>query len=229
MKLFLKSHWAKFLSILLLIFIIPYVIIIFSNTSNTLHKSEDISVEEYFQKINLNPHLKTDSKKVAIIFGAGVLPNGVSDIFADRLRIGAQLWQAGHIEKILVSGDNRKVDYNEPEKGRIFLLSLGVDGEDIVLDYAGRRTYDTCWRAKNIFGVNDAYLVTQEFHLPRAVFTCSQLGISSFGISASLQSYQGKLYNIFRESLAQKKAFYEVLFFPHQASITGNKEPIFLN
>ena len=91
---------------------------------------------------------------------------------------------AGKVEKLLLSGDNRTLDYNEPGAMRAYAISLGVPAEDIVLDYAGRRTYDTCFRAKAIFGVDQVLLVTQMFHLPRALYTCRALGIEAEGIPA---------------------------------------------
>ncbi len=94
----------------------------------------------------------------------------------DRVQTAANLYFAGKVEKLLMSGDNRFVDYNEPAVMRKVALSLGVPEEAIVLDYAGRRTYDTCYRAKAIFGVTEAILVTQAFHLPRAIYLCNRLG-----------------------------------------------------
>ena len=96
----------------------------------------------------------------------------------------AQLYFSGKVEKLLMSGDNRFVDYNEPEAMRQYARSLGVPEEAIVLDYAGRRTYDTCYRARDIFGVQSAILVTQNFHLPRALFTCNALGIRATGVES---------------------------------------------
>ena len=110
------------------------------------------------------------SKPVAIIFGAGLNRNGQPTvILKDRVETGAQLYHAGKVQKLLMSGDNRFKNYNEPEAMRQYALTLGVPDSAIVLDYAGRRTYDTCYRARAIFGLDSALLVTQAFHLPRAL------------------------------------------------------------
>lgn len=206
MKFFFTHHWGKILlGCGILLFFLPNIYILsFSGKKNFLSQ-----------------------ETVAIVFGAGVSDAGVSDVFADRLLGGKILLEQGKVEKILISGDNRKKNYNEPEQGKRFLVSLGVPAEKIFLDYAGRRTYDTCWRAKNIFGIDDAILVTQEFHLPRALFTCDAMGISVLGFSASFQLYADAGKNILREFLAQQKSWYEVKFFFHEAEIGGEKENIF--
>ena len=89
-----------------------------------------------------------------------------------------------------MSGDNSYLDYNEPGAMREYALSLGVPETAIVLDYAGRRTYDTCYRARAIFGVQEAILVTQSFHLSRALYTCNALGIQAVGVASDHQAYR---------------------------------------
>ena len=109
----------------------------------------------------------------AIVFGAGLWRDGSpSPVLQDRVATAADLYFSGKVKKILMSGDNRFIYYNEPGAMKKFALSLGVPEEDIVLDYAGRRTYDTCYRARAIFGLKEAILVTQSFHLPRALILC---------------------------------------------------------
>ncbi len=161
---------------------------------------------------------------VAIVFGAAAWNSGPSDIFAERLTVAQKLYEAGDITKILISGDNGKSQYNEPETGKKYLIKKGVKPEDIVLDYAGFRTYDTCARASKIWDIKNAYLVTQEFHLSRAIFTCEQFGISSIGVSASNTTYRNHWKNLLRETLAQQKAFYEIFFFRHDPKFLGEKE-----
>lgn len=170
------------------------------------------------------------TSRVAIVFGAGLSRDGSpSPVLRDRVATAASLYFSGKIEKILMSGDNRFIYYNEPEAMRQYALELGVSDEDIVLDYAGRRTYDTCYRAKYIFDVGEATLVTQSYHLPRALFTCNQLGVSSAGVSADLRSYSRRSYlfwNI-RELPATLSAFWEVLVIKPYP-VLGDREPIFV-
>jgi vancomycin permeability regulator SanA len=111
---------------------------------------------------------------------------------------------------------------------RDYALSLGVPEQSIVLDYAGRRTYDTCYRARDIFGIKQAILVTQSFHLPRALYICNQLGIQANGVASDLRSYNRRsltFWNI-REIPATLVAFWEVHVTRPQP-ILGNPEPIF--
>jgi vancomycin permeability regulator SanA len=125
-------------------------------------------------------------ERVAIVFGAGLRYDGTpTAVLRDRVQTAVQLYQQGKVKKLLMSGDNRFVDYNEPEAMRQYALELGVPDKDIVSDYAGRRTYDTCYRAKSIFQVDSAILVTQGFHLPRALFLCNSLGVKSTGVEAN--------------------------------------------
>jgi SanA protein len=168
-------------------------------------------------------------EKVAIVLGAGLTRSGnPTPILVDRVTTAAQLYFAGKVEKILLSGDNSYVNYNEPGAMQKYAISLGVPKEVLVLDYAGRRTYDTCYRAKFIFQVDEALLVTQNFHLPRALLTCNALGIKATGISADLRKYlQSSLipWQI-RETLANFAAILEVTIF-HPKPILGPVEPIF--
>ena len=112
------------------------------------------------------------TRPVALVFGAGYWEDGaLSDILRDRLDAAIELYRAGKVEKLLFSGDNRVIEYNEPGRMREYALSQGVLGEAIVLDFAGRRTYDTCYRAREIFQVSEVILVTQRYHLFRALLT----------------------------------------------------------
>lgn len=131
------------------------------------------------------------SAPVAIVFGAGLYRDGTPmPVLADRVRTGVELYKAGAVRKLLLSGDNRFKDYNEPEAMRALAVELGVPEGDLILDYAGRSTYDTCYRARYIFAVRKAVLVSQAFHLPRAVYLCEQIGIDSTGVTADLQPYR---------------------------------------
>jgi SanA protein len=124
-------------------------------------------------------------RPVAIIFGAQVFPNGrLSAMLADRVAMGAELYKAGKVKALLMTGDNSEITYNEPEAMRRYALQLGVPDEAITLDYAGFRTYDSCYRARDIFKVTRAILVTQDFHLDRALLVCNGLGVDAVGVAA---------------------------------------------
>lgn len=151
--------------------------------------------------------------EVAIIFGAGIKDDGTpSDALKDRLKTAAELYDAGLVDTIIVSGDNRLENYDEPTAMYEYLMNTErIPAGDIVLDYAGRRTYDTCARASEVFDVDTAILVSQGFHLPRAIFTCTALGIDSAGYSATDEyGYVfGEYYKI-REVAAIYKAVFDI-------------------
>ncbi len=129
-------------------------------------------------------------ERVAIVFGARIYADGrLSPMLRDRVETAARLYQEGKVQIILFSGDNRFAEYDEPGRMMEYASSRGVPAEAMQPDYAGRRTYDSCYRAREIFGLQSAILVTQRFHLPRALFTCNQLGLSAVGVAADLQPY----------------------------------------
>jgi SanA protein len=128
--------------------------------------------------------------QVAIVFGARVYGSGrLSAMLRDRVDAAIALYRAGKVEKLLFSGDNRALDYNEPGAMMAYAIEQGVPIEDIQPDYGGRRTYDTCYRANRIFQVREAILVTQEFHLPRALLLCDNLGVAVAGVRADQRTY----------------------------------------
>lgn len=153
---------------------------------------------------------------VAIVFGAGLKRDGTpSDVLRDRLTVAAELLALGKVKRILVSGDNRFRDYNEPQAMHDALVEdFGVHPGAIAVDYAGRRTYDTCARARSVWAVEDAILVSQAFHLPRAIWTCERLGIRSFGVSSSLQPYLKQTSFTLREIPAILRAWWDVYAVP---------------
>jgi SanA protein len=167
--------------------------------------------------------------KAAIVFGAGLQRDGTpSPVLKDRVAIAARLYFAGKVQRILMSGDNRFVEYNEPAAMQAYALQLGVPNEVIVMDFAGRRTYDTCYRALHIFGLKDAILVTQRYHLPRALFTCNGIGLQAVGIEADLRDYHISAQRFWklREIPATLVAVWQV-WISHPLPVLGDPEPIF--
>jgi len=168
------------------------------------------------------------AERVAIVFGAGLRKDGTpTAILRDRVETAAQLYQQGKVNKLLMSGDNRFVEYNEPEAMRQYALDLGIPDKDIVLDYAGRRTYDTCYRAAAIFQVDSAILVTQSFHLPRALFLCNWFGVESTGVEANNTYFRkiSRLYWNTRELFATTQSVWDV-YVSKPLPVLGDPEPI---
>jgi SanA protein len=167
--------------------------------------------------------------RVAIVFGAGLTRAGQPTlILKDRVRTAARLYLSGKVERLLMSGDDQGLDHDEPGAMRDYAVSLGVPSDAIVLDSSGDRTYDTCYRAKAIFGLDSALLVTQQFHLPRALFLCNMLGIRAVGVDAHNYRYWPPLMLIWniREQLATVGAFWDV-YVEKPLPVLGKPEPIF--
>jgi SanA protein len=166
----------------------------------------------------------TPSQPAAIVFGAGYWPSGrLSDALADRMDTAIELYRSGQVNKLLLTGDNRFENYNEPGRMMEYALAQGVPREDLVLDYAGRRTYDSCYRAKAIFGLERAVLVTQAFHLPRAIYTCDRLGLDVVGTVADRHEYVYSDWYRLRELFALARAWLDVSLL-HPLPVLG--EPI---
>lgn len=182
----------------------------------------------WFSSSRLYPPENVPPQRVAIVFGAGLWRDGTpSAVLRDRITTAAKLYFTGKAEKLLMSGDN-SFGYNEPAAMRDYALSLGIPAQDIVLDYAGRRTYDTCLRARDIFQIESAILVTQAFHLPRALYVCNQLGMVAVGVPADIREYRrfARIYWNLRETVATLVALWEVHVSPPQVAL-GPPQPIF--
>ncbi len=156
--------------------------------------------------------LNNTNKQAALVLGARVWANGkMSDIFRDRVETGLRLYNQNKVQKILISGDHGRKDYDEVNAAKLYLLERGVLAEDIFLDHAGFDTYDSLYRAKNIFKVTSLIVVTQNFHLPRALYIAKKIKIDACGVSADLHNYIGEKKRNRREVLANIKAWLDIL------------------
>lgn len=152
-----------------------------------------------------------DSRPLAMVLGAGVYPSGrLTPVLADRMRTAIGLYQAGKVQKLLLSGDNSVVEYNEPARMGDFARDQGLPESALAYDYAGRRTYDSCWRARHIFGQTQVVVVTQAFHLPRALYLCQQLGLDAVGVAADRRFYTAAPFWAGREVLARIGAWIDI-------------------
>lgn len=163
---------------------------------------------------------------VGIVFGAGA-PNGqASPMLIGRLALGADLYRRGTVQVLLVTGDNSRSHYNEPVVMRDYLVGMGVPRDRIVLDYAGFDTWDSCVRAKKIFGVDRAILITQRFHLPRALTLCRAVGIDARGVGDDSRPYApiSTVVSYVRELPAALKAVFDLVVRPGPRFL-GPREP----
>jgi vancomycin permeability regulator SanA len=163
---------------------------------------------------------------VGIVFGAGAPQGRPSPMLVGRLELAAALYRAGKVQVLLVTGDNSRSHYNEPLVMRDYLTGRGVPRDRIVLDYAGFDTWDSCVRAKKIFGVDRAILVTQRFHLPRALTLCRGVGIDAVGVGDDSRPYApiATMISYVRELPAGLKAAVYLLVRP-DPHFLGHREP----
>ncbi len=159
---------------------------------------------------------------VGIVFGAGI-DNAVVN---DRVQTGVALYKAGKVRKLLMTGDNGRVDYDEPDAMKADAVASGVPAQDVVCDYAGFRTYDSLYRARDIFGVHQAVLVTQRYHLPRALFIAHGLGLNAVGADAALRPYIGQRWFDLREVAAVETAWWDVRVWHRRPKFLGPREPL---
>jgi SanA protein len=156
--------------------------------------------------------LTKKDRPTAIVLGAKVYANGgLSGMTKDRADTAIELYRQQSVTKILISGDHGQKTYDEVNTIKDYLLKQGIPARDIFLDHAGFDTYDSLYRARDIFQVKDAIIVTQDFHLPRAVFIANSLGMDTLGAKADRQDYGHMERVIIREKIAVLKAWADVL------------------
>ncbi len=199
----------------------------------TLFFGVNFLIQKYFRIQSYSPFIfseveKTPNLSVALVFGAGVKANGkLSDALTDRVLTGIELYKAGKAKKLLMSGDNSTKNYDEVTAMKNFAVEKGVPEGDVVLDYAGFDTYDSCYRAREIFDLHSGIiLVSQAFHLPRALYICNSLGVQSVGVSADKRVYATNLWGL-REFAAQIKAIVDVEILHSNPKFLGPKVKIF--
>ncbi|MEU9801793.1 ElyC/SanA/YdcF family protein [Streptomyces sp. NPDC051000] len=173
------------------------------------------------------PRLRTTADapaaEVAVVFGAGLWNGRPTPYLAYRLDAAAELYRAGKVKVVLVTGDNSRTGYDEPNAMRTYLTGHGVPGDRIVSDYAGFDTWDSCVRAKEIFGVHRAVLISQGFHIRRAVALCQAAGVDSYGVGVDDVHDSTWYYGSTREVFAAGKAALDAALKP-QPRFLGPKE-----
>ncbi len=162
---------------------------------------------------------------IAIVFGAGVWEDGTpTPMLADRVQAAVDLYKIGRVQKILMTGDNSRPDYDEVQAMSFYAQERGVPVTDILLDRAGLSTYDSCYRAQTLLGIQQAVLITQRYHLPRAVYTSRKMGIKAVGLGTpdwGIFRTDSMSYYTFREFLAVVKALWQVQVTRPQPTVIG--------
>jgi len=169
--------------------------------------------------------LKTDNADCILILGAGVKNGKPTPMLRDRLLTGIELYEKGAAKKIIMIGDHGSSDYDEVNIMRLFAVERGIPEEDIFMDHAGFSTYDSVYRAKKVFEANNIIIVSQKYHLYRALYISEKLGVKACGVSANLNKYGGQLKREIREILARDKDFFKCVTKPEPAFL-GDKIPV---
>jgi vancomycin permeability regulator SanA len=165
--------------------------------------------------------------QAAIVLGARVYADGTpSPMLQDRLDTGIKLYKLGKVDKLLLSGDHGQTDYDEVNTMLAYVLARGVPTWDVFTDHAGFDTYDTMYRAIDVFRVRSALIVTQEFHLARSVYTAQTLGLDCVGVVADIQPYGDETRNRMREWLARGKAIFQLHISHPEPRFLGPPIPI---
>lgn len=211
------SRWKPllvlFLSVILVTFVSIYVII--QKETSRIYDIDDPELSEI-----------ASGTRIGIVFGGGVGLDRPSTIVQDRLDTAKKLLERGDVDVLLLSGDNRVVNYNEPQVMYEYLTQQGVSPDKLERDFAGSSTYATCERAHKIFGINSALLISQDTHLPRAVFLCRHFGIDAYGVNTKTEVRKRTwVYQRVREFLARGKAVYNV-YILGENTILGDPIPI---
>lgn len=163
--------------------------------------------EMMYASVDELPH-----SQAVLILGARVYSNGtLSPFLFDRAQKALTVYQSGKADKILVSGDHGREDYDEVNAVLNYLLDKGASDEDIFLDHAGFDTYDSLYRARAIYNIDTLIVSTQDFHLARAVYIGNEIGMNVVGIRADIQDYGDTSFNYYREFSARSKSFFDVL------------------
>ena len=190
--------------------------------------------------ISINFYVKSTTKKLILnddeysqltdvdcilVLGAGIWGDKPSPMLEDRLNEAISLYKNGVSSKIIMSGDHGKTDYDELNTMKNYAIQQGIPSEDIFMDHAGFSSYESMFRAKEIFGANKIVIVTQKYHLYRSIYIARQLGIEAYGVGADPRKYVGETYREIREILARDKDFIKCIFKP-EPTYLGDTIPV---
>lgn len=190
--------------------------------------------------ISINFYVKSTTKKLILnddeysqltdvdcilVLGAGIWGDKPSPMLEDRLNEAISLYKNGVSSKIIMSGDHGKTDYDEVNTMKNYAIQQGIPSEDIFMDHAGFSSYESMFRAKEIFGANKIVIVTQKYHLYRSIYIARQLGIEAYGVGADPRKYVGETYRELREILARNKDFVKCILKP-KPTYLGDSIPV---
>lgn len=165
--------------------------------------------------VDVDTAAELDDVDCILVLGCGVDENGrPKGLLTDRLTVALDLYEAGAAPKLLMSGDHGTAEYDEVNAMKQYAVAAGVPGSDVFMDHAGFSTYESAYRARDVFAAKRVIIVTQGYHLPRALYVARALGLDAYGVDAELNNYRGVAYREFREALARCKDFATAILQP---------------
>ncbi len=185
----------------------------------------DYYVVKSTEKYILAPENAGEGYDCILVLGCGVHGDTPSHMLEDRLLQGIELYEYGASEKMLMSGDHGKENYDEVNVMKDFAVRRGVSAENIFMDHAGFSTYESMYRAKEIFTAEKILIVTQDYHLHRAIYDARAMGIEAYGVASNPRTYAGQLYRDIREILARNKDFIYCIIKP-EPTYLGDEIPV---
>ena len=203
----MKKHWRYIIAVLALLAVLAILAVLGINGYVVEHTKNRILSAE--QAAGLN------EVDCILVLGCLVREDGsLSAMLHDRLQRGVELYEAGAAPKLLMSGDHGTEGYDEVNAMKRFATDAGISSGDVFMDHAGFSTYESMFRAKAIFGAKKIIIVTQRYHLYRALYIAEKLGLEAYGVSADYRSYAGQAIREIREILARNKDFFTGIFQP---------------
>jgi len=210
---FIKSVLSKLIILIIAVFL-TFILI-----NSYVKSSTEDSIISKNEALNINPDC-------IIVLGAGVRSDGSpSPMLQDRLNTGIELYENGVSDRILMSGDHTKKGYDEVNIMKDYAINKGIPSENVFMDHAGISTYDSIYRAKEIFWAEKIIIVTQEYHLYRALYIAEKLGVEAYGVSADVRVYAGQELRELREKAARVKDFFKAILKP-DSKIGGEAIPV---
>ena len=207
----------KIFKILIVIAIISIILVLFINFYVVgIAKNKMIKDNDYSSLKNVD---------CILILGAGIWGDKPSPMLQDRLDEGIKLYKEGIASKIIMSGDHGREEYDEVNIMKEYAIEQGVPSEDIFMDHAGFSTYESIYRAKEIFDADNIVIVTQEYHLYRALYIAEKLDINAYGVNSDSRKYSGQTFRELREILARNKDFVNCILKP-EPTYLGESIPV---
>lgn len=213
-----KKNMLKILIIIILILCALIGIMMLSINFYVVNKTKNKIVTEKQAK-------ELENVDCILVLGAGIWGDKPSPMLEDRLLQGITLYNNQTSLKIIMSGDHGKEEYDEVNVMKDFAIEKGVKSEDIFMDHAGFSTYDSVYRAKEIFKAQKIIIVTQKYHLHRALYVAEKLGIEAYGVASDPREYRGQVVRELREVLARDKDFFKCIIKP-EPTYLGDTIPV---